>query len=136
METGLASTLDDGDHLNPLSMSSEAVSVDSPVKPVHEVSEVSNRSVMGDPNVKGKSSVMDDNRLLQCQGDRVWVHEFAEVNERSESLPIFGSLEPVHEAFLGDPTRSAVRGYEKIVSEFFVVLRPTNSLSIIVTRSW
>lgn len=69
METGVCSTFKDGDHLDPFSVSAEAMSVDTPVEPIHEVSEVSNRSVGGDPVVDRGLSVSDNNRLLQCQGD-------------------------------------------------------------------
>lgn len=69
METGQFSTFKDGDHLDPLSVSAEAVSVDPPVEPIHEVSEVSNRSVGVDPAVDRGLSVSDDDRLFQCQGD-------------------------------------------------------------------
>lgn len=69
METAVFSTLKDGDHLDPLSVSAEAVTVDPFVKPVHEMSEISNRSIRSNPAVDRGPSVSDHNRLLQCQGD-------------------------------------------------------------------
>lgn len=69
METGVFHTFKDGDNLDPFSVSVVAGSVDPLVEPIHEVSEVSNRSVGADPVVDRGLSESDNNRLLQCQGD-------------------------------------------------------------------
>lgn len=96
VKAGQSTSFEDRNDLNSFSMSFESVSVHPPVEEVHEVTKVPDGSVMADPAMDPKMSMLDDDRLLKCQGDRERVHELAEVNERQESSPVFGSLDPIH----------------------------------------
>lgn len=96
VEAGQSTSFEDRNDLNPFSMSFESVSVHPPIEEVHEVTEVPDSSIMAYPAMDSKVSIIDDDRLLKCQGNRERIHELAEVNERQESFPVFGSLNPIH----------------------------------------
>lgn len=75
MKAGCSPSFEDGDHLNSFPMSLVAVSVELPVQEVHEVTEVLNSSVRGDPAMEPRPTTPDDNGLLESQGDREGVYE-------------------------------------------------------------